>query len=60
MIEGEQVTFGNSVYLVKKVYQLSAKYMKKHDLYHKTRVTLIKISGDGIEKMDFALPKKVK
>jgi len=55
MLEGDLVTRGESVYLVEKIYQISDEYMKQHDLYHKTRVTLTKISGDGVDRMDFAL-----
>ena len=58
MVEGEQVTLGDSIYKVEKIYQLSNEHMKKYDLYHKTRVTLTKVSGNGIDKMDSALPNE--
>ncbi|ALS22266.1 hypothetical protein [Paenibacillus naphthalenovorans] len=55
-VKGEIVEQFGSLYLIENVYQLSDEYMKKHDLYHKNRVTLIKISGiNGMDRLDFAI-----
>lgn len=55
-IQGEKVTLFDSTYYVEKVYQLTADYMKLHDLYYRNRVTLRKISGEnGLDTMDFAI-----
>ena len=54
--EGDKITHENgSVYLVEKVYQITEDYMRKYDLYYKNRVKLVKLSGEGIDSMDFAV-----
>lgn len=55
-IVGEKVNMCDSVYLVEKVYSLTDEEMKKHNLYHRNRVTLKKLEGvNGLEKLDFAI-----
>ena len=55
MKEGEKIILFGSEYLVEKTYRLSDEEMKKHDLIHRNRVTLRKLSGEnGLYKMDFA------
>lgn len=55
-VKGETVEQFGSKYKVENVYHLSDEYMKEHDLYHKNRVTLVKIEGvDGMDRMDFAI-----
>lgn len=55
-IKGETVERFGSTYIVENVYELSDEHMKKHILYYRNRVTLVKISGEnGAEKLDFAI-----
>lgn len=55
-IQGKVIEWCGSQYLVEMVYQVSDRYMKKHELYYKNRVRLRKISGEnGLDVQDFAI-----
>lgn len=55
-IIGEEVEMFGSLYKVDNVYQLSNEFMEEHNLQHRNRVTLIKLSGEnGTDRMDFAI-----
>lgn len=52
---GDIITFGNGKYKITNLYQLTDEHMKQYDLYHRNRVTLTKISGEGSDTLDFAV-----
>lgn len=54
---GEIVTRGQAQYQVTNLYMLTDDYMEEHDLAHKERVTLTRVSGTGAEEHDFAIVK---
>mgnify|MGYP000912027479 CR=1 FL=1 len=55
-IEGEMIYQFGSLYLTQKVYQLTDEEMEKFDLYHRTRVKLVKISGENsMDVMEFGI-----
>lgn len=55
-IEGKKIERYGSIYFVERVYEISDEYMKKYNLIHKKRVTLMKLSGkNGSDKEDFAI-----
>lgn len=53
-VKGQEVVICGSLYLVQNTYEMSAGDMAKYSLCHRDRVTLIKISGEGADKLDFA------
>lgn len=56
---GKNVNFlDGSVYEVERLYTLTPEEMKKHELYHANRVMMVKVSGPGPEKIDFAVSKE--
>lgn len=53
---GKTVEMFGSQYFVKKLYALTDAEMETLNLYHRVRVTLIKVSGEnGCDTMDFAV-----
>lgn len=52
---GDVVTMNkDTVYKVVNIYQITNEYMEQHNLYHKNRITLKKIKGEGQDQLDFA------
>lgn len=55
---GQEVEHFGSVYVVERLYSLTDAEMKAHNLYHRNRITIRKVSGVyGLPSYDNALPE---